>query len=188
MDRIRNRWKSLPLSINITVLEGIFDLSPTRGILSDVRICVVLISAVSFAYLQCKRFMWPNTSWDLTLPFRMVFLFRSSGYDRRLKMKSCSRSGEVLLTHRLSEHIFLLGAWHPGQGVVRDQGVFPSLVQNRGSGTQQCHTIQNCCHVKGLVNYAQQSILCGNEASLVWLSAAFLFFINPKGVRDCCGE
>ena len=110
MDRIRNRWKSLPLSINITVLEGIFDLSPTRGILSDVRICVVLISAVSFAYLQCKRFMWPNTSWDLTLPFGMMFLFRYSGYDRRLQMKSCSMSGEVLLTHRLSEHIFLLGA------------------------------------------------------------------------------
>jgi len=41
---------------------------------------------------------------------------------------------------------------------------------------------------ESLVNYAQQSILCGKEASLVWLSAAFLFFINPKGVRDCCGE
>lgn len=188
MDRIRNRWKSLLLSINIMVLEGIFDLSPTCGILSDVQICVVLISAVSFAYLQCKRFMWPNTSWDLTLPFGMGFLFTSSGYDRRLQMKSCSMSGEVLLTHGLREHILLLGAWHPGQGVVRDQGVFPSLVQDRGSGTQQCHTTQNCCHMKSLVNYAQQSILCGNEASLVWLSAAFLFFINPKGVRDCCGE
>jgi len=74
--------------------------------------------------------------------------FRSFGYTGRLQMKSCSVSGEVLLTHRLSEHIFLLRAWHPGQGVVRDQGVFPSLVQDRGSGTQQCHTIQNCCHGK----------------------------------------
>lgn len=77
----------------------------------DVGIRVVLISIIcSFAYLQFKRFMWPNTRWGVTLPLGMGFLFKSSGYDRTLAMKIGSLSGEVLSTHRLSEHIVLLGA------------------------------------------------------------------------------
>lgn len=74
-----------------------------------------------------------------------------------------------------------------GSKTASSQGVFPSLVQDHASGTQQCHTVQNC-HVKGLVNYAQQSILCGNEAFPGLASLLPFPFINPKGVRDCWGE
>lgn len=150
---------------------------------------------MSFAYLQFRESSCGQTREDLTL-----FLLERGCFLSLLVMigargwKAVLWIGGVLSIHRLSENTFLLGTWHPGQGVVRVEqwaasypGVFPSLVQDNCSGAQRCCTVQNCL-VKGLVNYAQQSIPCGNEASLALAALLLSSFINPQGVRDCCGE
>lgn len=124
----------------------------------------------SFAYLQFRESSCGQTrEWIWLSSFLQVGCFSSL-----LVMigawvwKAVLRIGEVLSIHRLSENTFLLGTWHPGQGVVRVEqraasypGVFSSLVQDNCSGAQRCCTVQNCL-VKGLVNYAQQPIPCGN--------------------------
>lgn len=165
------------------MLEGIFDLSPTRGILSDVQICVVLISVICVFCIFVPKvhvcFIMGSDS-----SFWEGFLFRSSGYDGRLQMKSCSVSGEVLLTHRLSEHIF---CWGPdtGRGVVRDQ-VFPQSGAGPWFWTQQCRPPSKLlpCERPGELYPTIHSLW---ERGIPGLALCCLpLFINPKGVRDCC--
>ena len=200
MDWIRNRWKSLPLSINVTVLEGIFDLWPTCGILS-VR-CWNLCGFNQY-YLLLLHICNLQNSCGPAHDGVWLFLWGRGSFSSLLVMTGACRWKAVLCQGKFCQltglvrtfFFFWLEAWYAGQGAVRvfgsktasSQGVFPSLVQDHASGTQQCHTVQNC-HVKGLVNYAQQSILCGNEAFPGLASLLPFPFINPKGVRDCWGE
>lgn len=154
-------------------------------------ICCFCIFAIYRIHVA-QHMMGSDSSFGDRAPFQVFWLWQEPADEKLF----CVR-GSFVNSQAQWEHFFFfwLEAWYAGQGAVRvfgsktasSQGVFPSLVQDHASGTQQCHTVQNC-HVKGLVNYAQQSILCGNEAFPGLASLLPFPFINPKGVRDCWGE
>lgn len=170
-------------------LAGYFWPSPTCGILSERcwnlcgfnqhYLCLFHICNLESSCGQTYKQV-------LSLPFELRFLLKSSGYDGGCRWKVILWIVEILSIHRLSENTFSSHAGH-WPDVVRGfsseaswyQGVFPGLGQHHLPGAQWRLTIQHA-HVRGLVNHTQQSMPCGNEASLALASPLLSSFINPK--------